>query len=136
MSKSAIYVVNTTNQTLISGQVINIGSVIRRFGQNINLNGENIAIQGGGYYDVDAEFIFTGTATSATATTITLLKDNVAVPGAFCEFTLAAGDVVTAGINALIREFGCCCDNYSNLSFIVSGGAVTMNNISIVVEKV
>jgi len=134
--KSAMYTANTTNQTLTAGSTVDLGSIIRRFGQNINLNGDDINVSGAGYYDINAEFVLTGTATSAATTTITLMKDGVGVQGATTSVSMAAGDVVTVGINALVREYGCCCDNNSNLSFLISGTGAIVNNASVVVEKV
>lgn len=133
MSKSAIYTVNSTDQILAAGSTIDLGSIIRRFGQNINLNGNNIVVSGAGYYNIDVQVTITGT-TAGTAT-ITLMKDNVAVQGANASYSLAVGDVTTIGINALIREYGCCCNNTSNLSLMISGIGATINNVAVVIEK-
>lgn len=134
MSKSAMYTSNTTTQALAVGEPISLGSVIRRFGPNIKLNGESISVNGGGYYVVDASF--TVTATTAGTVTITLLKDNVAVQGAVASASVAVGDVVTMSIDAIIREYGCCCDNNSVLTFVLGGTAESITNASVVVEKI
>lgn len=134
MGKSAIYTSNTTAQALAIGSAISPGSIIRRFGPNLNLSGESINVTGAGYYSIDASFVIT--ATNAGTVIITLVKDGVAVPGAIASASLAVGDVATISINALVREFGCCCDNNSNLNFVLSGAAETISNASIVIERV
>lgn len=134
MSKSAIYTSNTSTQALAVGSNVSLGTVIRRFGQNIRLDGDAIQITGGGYYVVDASF--TITATYPGTVTISLLKDNVAVQGAIASASVVAGDVVTVSIDALIREFGCCCDNNATLTFVIGGVAESITNASVVVEKI
>jgi len=134
MSKSAIYTSNNATQALALGSNIGLGNIIRRFGCNCNLNGDAINVNGAGYYDIDANFIINGT--NAGTATISLLKDGVLVPGAIASATIAVGDVATLGINALVREYGCCANNNSNLTFVLSGTAETISNASVVVEKV
>lgn len=134
MAKSAIYTTNTTSQAMAVGSAISPGTVIRRFGQNLTLVGDAINVNGAGYYSINASFILT--ATNAGTVSITLVKDGVAIPGAVASATLAVGDVATISINSLIREFGCCCDNNSNISFILSGTAETVSNVSIVAERI
>ena len=58
--------------------VIPLGSLIRRYGCDVALNGNAVNITGTGYYDVDASV--TVTSTAAGTVTITLYKDGVAVP--------------------------------------------------------
>lgn len=132
--KSAIYTANTSVQTLAVGSEIDLGNIIRRFGSNVNLNGDAININGSGYYDVSASFTITGT--NAGTVNIVLLKDGVAIPGAVASVVVAVGDVVTIPIKALVREFGCCYDNNSNLTFVLTGTAESITNASVVVERI
>jgi len=131
---SAIYTVNSSDQAVGVNGIISLGSTIRRFGKNINLVGNAINISGSGYFDVDASITITGT--NAGTVTVSLYKDGTAVSGAEASVSLTAGDVVTVPINALVREFGCCADNNSNLTFVLGGFAETINNISVVVERI
>lgn len=131
MSKSLIYTDNETNQVTAVGSTIALGNVIRRFGQNLKLNGNAINICGGGYYTVDANVTIVGT-TAGTAT-ISLVKDGVVY--ASRSATLAVGDTVVIPMDVVIREFGCCCDNNSNLTFVLEGTAQTISQISVVVVK-
>ena len=80
MSKSAIYTVNQSAQNVAVNGIINLGTIIRRFGPNLDLSGDAIMLNGAGYYDIDASITLAPTA--AGNVTITAYKDNVAIPGA------------------------------------------------------
>lgn len=130
--KSAIYTANSTATVTAVGSTIPFGSIIRRFGQNIDLSGTAINICGRGYYDVDISV--TANATAAGTVTVTLFKDGVAVPGATASATAsAAGDAVNLSIEALVREM--CCDSTSTLTLVLTGAAATVTNVAAVVEK-
>ena len=130
--KSAIYTANTTAAVTAVGSTIPFGSIIRRFGQNIDLSGTAINICGRGYYDVDISV--TANATAAGTVTVALFKDGVAVPGATASATVsAAGDTVNLSIEALVREM--CCDSTSTLTLVLTGAAATVTNVAAVVEK-
>lgn len=130
MSKSVLYASNTSNQTLSTGDVINFGSIVRKYGCNCNLSGGNVVVSGTGYYNMDT--IFTLTASAAGNAIITLYKDGVAIPGGIATFTMAAGDLCAVSIPAMIRQH-CCCD--ATITAVLTGIAGTMNNAAIVVEK-
>lgn len=133
MSKSAIYTANTTSQSILENGLINPGTVIRRFGCNIHMSGNAINITGTGYYDIDATFDVAPTEVGEV--TITVYKDGAVVPGATATETAAAGDTVNLNISALVREYCPCVDDSSNLTFVLTGGAATITNSAIVVEK-
>lgn len=82
--------------------VIPLGSLIRRYGCDVALNGNAVNITGAGYYDVDASV--TVTPAAAGTVTITLYKDGVAVPGATASETAAANGTVDLSIPALVRQ--------------------------------
>ena len=131
MSRAALYTVNATDQIVAAGGQISPGGIIRRFGCNADIVGGNITLNGSGYYEVSAQITLTGT--TAGNTTIELLKDGVAIPGAETELTLAVGVVDTIGINTIVRQM--CFDGASTLTFVLTGTAATVNNISTVVTK-
>ena len=135
MSKSAIYTVNTSSQTLAINGIINPGTVIRRFGCNCALSGNSIRIQGSGYYDIDASFTVAPTAVGTV--TITAFKDGVAIQGATASAaTSTAGNPVNLSLVGLTRENCSCCDDVSNITFVLSGSAATVTNSAIVIEKI
>lgn len=133
MSKSAIYTINTNAQALAVGNVIKLGSVQRRFGQNITLEGDGIRIKGAGYYRVNADVTVAGTTAGTVG--VSLFKDGVELPGASGGITVAAGATATIPIQALVREYGCCCNDNSVLTFVLTGTAETVNDINVIVEK-
>lgn len=67
--------------------------------------------------------------------TATLYKDGAPVQGATALATATAiGDIVTLPITALVR-LNCDCDT-ANLTIVISGQAVTAQNLALVVEKI
>ena len=134
MSRSAIYTVNQSVQDVAVDGVFNLGTVVRRFGPNLNLVGNSIQICGNGYYDIDASFTLTPAA--AGDLTVTAYVDNVAVPGGTATGTAAAaGDFVNLSIDAIVREGCYCCDGLSSLTFVLTGTAASSTNIAVKVEK-
>lgn len=139
---SAIYTSNTspTAITLTAGQptaTLPLGTVIRRFGRNIQLSGNGILVDGEGYYDVSASV--TLTPVTAGDYTVTLYQDGAAVPGASQTITAAAAAAIAFNIPALVR-LGCC-GSSATLALVISTTAalpadVTVNNVGIVVKKI
>lgn len=134
MSKSALYVANTSNQTVQVDGIITPGTIVRRYGPNIGLAGNAIQIAGAGYYEINASL--TAEATAAGEITITVYKDGVPLQGATAtETATAIGDFVNLSISAIVREFCSCCDGLSNLTFVLTDNDATITNIAITVEK-
>lgn len=141
MSKSAIYTANTSPATitLTTAQptaTLSLGTVIRRFGCNVQLSGNGILLDGQGYYDVDASVTITPVA--AGNYTVSLFADGVVVPGATQTVTAAAAATVNFNIPALVRLQ--CCDSSATLTLVLSTAAtlpatVTVNNVGVIVEK-
>ena len=139
--KSEIYVTNMSPVTLtLTAQqpsaTLELGTVRRRFGRNIQLSGNGILLEGEGYYKPDV----TVTITAATAGTYTvqLYQDGVAVPGATQSVTAAADGVISFSFPSLVRLQ--CCNSSSTLTLALATTAalpvtVTQNNVGIVVEK-
>lgn len=134
MSKSAIYMANTSAQNVAVNGVITLGTIIRRFGPNVGLSGNAIQIEGPGYYNIDASF--TVAPTAAGNVTITVFKDGVEIPGAIATgSTTTANNPINLSISSLVREFCECCEGPSNLTFVLSGTASAISNVAVVVEK-
>lgn len=74
--KSALYTAMQTPTEVAVNGVIPLGSLIRRYGCDITLNGNAANIVGNGYYDVDASI--TVAPTAAGTVTATLYKDGIA----------------------------------------------------------
>lgn len=131
MSRSAIYVANTASNALTVGSAIPLGNIVRRYGCNLGVVGDSIAVRGAGYYDIDAAFDILGTA--AGNVTITLYKDGMPITGAEATVTTAAATAYHVAIPALIKN-NCNCDE-SLITAILSGTAATITNVGVVVEK-
>lgn len=115
-----IYTANIAGAAaLTDGSTIPLGSIERRNGCAIDLNGDNILLRGTGYYEVGATFTFVPSV--AETVTIKLYKDGVEVPGAEAEVNTDAA--ATLPIMAIVRES--CCASTGQLSFRVSTSIAT-----------
>ena len=131
--KSAIYTANTGTQAATVGSTLMLGSVIRRFGCSVNLNGNGINLKEAGYYDVKASI--TAAPTAIGTVTATLFRNGVAVPGATASAAVStANNPVALPITALVREN--CCGDDSTLTLVLTGTAANVTNVAVVVEKV
>ena len=133
MSKSLIQTVNQSTQSVANNSIIELGSVIRRFGCNCRLNGNAIEVSGEGYYKVDANITLAPTA--AGNVTVALYRNGVPLTGATATGSVStAGNPVTLPIQTTIRE-GCCCDGGTALTLVLVSGASTVSNVAMRVEK-
>jgi len=130
--KSALYAAMQTPTAVAVDGVIPLGSLIRRYGCDVALNGNAVNITGAGYYDVDASI--TVAPTAAGTVTVTLYKDGVAIPGATASETAAANGTVDLSIPALVRQV--CCEAGSALTLVLTGAAATVNNVALRVQRI
>ena len=130
--KSALYAAMQTPSAVAVGGVIPLGSLIRRYGCDVSLNGNAVNITGAGYYDVDASLTVAPAAVGTV--TVTLYKDGVAVPGATASATAAANGTVDLSIPALVRQV--CCAEGSALTLVLAGAAATVNNVALRVQRI
>ena len=130
--KSLLYTAMNTPTAVTVNGTIPLGTIIRRYGCNCNLNGNGVTVEGAGYYDITASA--TVTPDAAGAVTMQLLQDGVAVPGAVASATVAAAaTAVNLAFPAAIR-LGCCSTG-STLTLVLTGAASTVNNVALRVEK-
>lgn len=130
MSKSAIYTVNAAPTAVAAGDIVPLGKTVRRFGQDIWLDGNGITTACGGYYLVSVSA--TVAPTAAGAVTITGQKDGVAIIGATATSTAAAAATTDLAFTTLVRN--ACCDS-SILSFVFTGAAATVSNFAVSIVK-
>lgn len=129
--KSAIYTVNSVQQPYAANSQIPFGTVVRRFGNNCQLDGPSIALNGGGYYGIDISLSIAPTA--AGEITAQVYSNGVPVPGALATNTAAnAGDVVSLPITGMVRNCGQCAVSTLSL-FITAAGTPT--NFATKVDK-
>lgn len=130
--KFALYAVMQTPTAVAVDGVIPLGSLIRRYGCDVTLNGNAVNITGAGYYDVDASV--TVALAAAGTVTATLFKDGVAVPGATASASGAAGAPVVLAFPALVRQ--ACCASGTALTLVLTGAAATVNNVAMRVQRI
>lgn len=130
--KSALYTALQTPTAVAVDGVIPLGSLIRRYGCDISLNGNAVNLSGAGYYDVDASV--TVAPTAAGTVTATLVKDGVAIPGATASAAAAAGAPTVLSFPALVRQ--ACCTAGSALTLVLTGAAATVNNVALRVQRI
>ena len=136
MSRSAIYTINSSVQTVPLNGIIDPGTVIRRFGCNLFLSGNGIREVGEGYYEYN--ITVTAAPSAVGVVTITAYKDGVAIPGATASETVAAADdLVNLSLDFILREpCNCCEDGGSSITFVLTGTASNINNIAITAVKI
>lgn len=133
MSKSLIQTVNQSSQVVAANSIIDLGSVIRRFGCNLRLNGNAIEVDGAGYYTIDCNVTLAPTV--AGNVTVALYKNGVPLTGATATGSVStAGNPITLPIQTTIRE-GCACDGGTSLTVVLVSGASTISNVATRVEK-
>lgn len=132
MSKSAIYTVLATDTPIVTDGIVPLGAIVRRFGCNVNLDGNAITLLGKGYFKITASL--TVSPTAAGDAIITAQKNGAEITGATASgAATAAGDPVNLSIVALVRNL---CDCDSSLITLLYGGAdATLNNVALTVEK-
>lgn len=132
MSKSMITTVNSLAQTVTAGNIIPLGTTVRRFGCNCRQDGNTIANTGKGYYTV----LVSVTATPAAAGTITVTakNDGVDIIGATGSATVAAANTsVNISLIGTIRNYSDC--ETSSLSIVLTGADAVINNMTVKVIK-
>ena len=131
---SAIHTVNATNSAVstTAGTFVQVpfGSVIRRFGKNLALDGGSIICCNPGYFDIDASVGVTPTA--AGPITAQIRQDGVPVPGLTQTVTGTASSATAIPLSGLVRNCGCDCNSVLTLWV---NAPCTVANVSTVVEK-
>lgn len=132
--KSEIYVVNSTNGTVTTdaGTFVQIpfGSVVRRYGQSLGLDGSSILCCSRGYFDIKTSLTFTPTA--AGPVTLQIWQDGRPLQGATATQQGTAGNPINLSFPSVARN--CAYDCNSNLTaWIDAPGNIV--NFSTVVEK-
>lgn len=129
---SALCTANTSKPVLAADAMVPFGSIVRRFGRNVKLEGSSVVLCGSGYYDVEASIVLSPTA--AGDISVQLYQDGMPIQGAYAAGSAAAaGDFVPLGISTLLRNCGRDCNS---VMYIVVDADATLENLSVVVEKV
>lgn len=132
MSRSLIQTASQSSAALDVGSVIPLGSVVRRYGCNCQLNGNSIEVNGEGYYKI------TGTVTLQPTevgnVSVAVYENGVIVPGTTVTGSVSAIDnSVTLPIVGTIRES--CCSNPGELTLVLTENGSSGSSVSLRVEK-
>lgn len=131
MSKALIQTVNAGPQAVEEMGVIGLGTTTRRFGCNLRQSGDAIECAGCGYYTVTATV--TAAPAAAGVVTVEMYQNGVAVPGAIASATVATADSpVTLPLVGSIRL---ACEETATLTFVLTEGSGTVENIAVRVQK-
>lgn len=132
MAKALIQTVNAGPQTVAEMGVIGLGSTVRRFGCNLRQVGDAIECAGCGYYTVTASVVVAPEA--AGVVSVEMFQNGANVSGAVGSAAVAtAGNPATLPLVASIRLS---CEETSTLTFVLTEGSGTVENIAVRVRKV
>lgn len=133
------YYVSTSSSSVAVGQNLPISATVRQFGRNISMINNAVVLSGGcgcansagvAFYDVDASVSLV--AGAAGVLTVSLYQDGAAVPGATASTTVASGATANLDISAAVKTLN---NVNSTLTLVVSGVAVTTQNVAIRVAR-
>lgn len=138
MSKAFAFIANNTSQTITGGGVVNPGTAQHGFGKSgcgcncgyiIQVNGNNINLREGGYYNIDV-----GTTVSATAAgnvTLSLYQDGALVAQG-SETIAVANDPASISFPAGVKVN---CSSVLTLVVTSTAGDPIVTNVYTTVEK-
>ena len=125
---------NNTNYVAGPDATIPFGTIVRRFGRNVNLDGSSIVCCGSGYYKANVSVTLTPEAAGTIG--VALLADGAQV--AYAQGTGAAGTPLNLSLTAYVRQ-RCCGATSLSLQLLteadVTTGA-TVNACPCTVEKI
>lgn len=132
MSKSLIQFASKSSLNLAAGDVIPLGSVVRRYGCNCRQNNNSAEIEGMGYYKINGTVTLYPTETGDVS--VAVYENGVVVPGTTVTGTVAAiSNAITLPIVGTVRET--CCESPSQLTLVISGNGSSGSAVSLRVEK-
>lgn len=134
--KSSLRAYNTATQSIGNATFSNIGY---QSGVSINLTAgsDTIYLKNPGLYYITAD-VDLSNSTAATASTVQMYVNGVALAGALTEATIiTAGDVEPGSIAAVVPVGSqYCCSQGIPITFVISGTTATVQNINVVAIKI
>ena len=132
MANSLIMVGTTTSSAVLGNGIIPLNSILRRRGQVLTSNSDNIFLNRPGYYRVNASITFT--SASVGEVTIVAQKDNTNIPTltASTSIETATTQVATLNVGGIVRVM--CGEGYASLSLVNSGIPITISNVELDAE--
>lgn len=139
MSKAYAFIANSTSQTITGGGVVNPGIAQHGFGKTscgcsceyiVQVNGNNINLKEGGYYDI--EIGATVSATAAGNITLSLYQDGALIAQG-SETISAASDPASISFPAGVKVN---CNSVLTLVATSTAGDLIVTNVYTTVTKV
>ena len=131
MSTSLLYTYNGIAQTVPATDTqLSLGTIIRRYGKCIDLNGTSINITGPGYYKITV--IVNSTLTAAGSAAYKLSANNVQLASSIVT-TTGAAEAQSVPLQAVVRIK--CCGDTESITLSATGAASTVDAVSVIVEK-
>lgn len=132
MSSSAIYTVNQTGTSLTANSQIPVGGVVRRYGRNLKVSGNDVIMCCKGYYHVAVSAVLLPDA--AGDVSILGYVNGSPYTGAINTGKAAtAGDPVSLNLNFTVRLKEC---EGVPLQLRLGDEAATVSNVAMTVEKI
>ena len=104
MSKSLIYLTNTTSNTVSAGSAVPLGSITRKYGNGYTAGSNSVYIAVPGYYQVDFNGTYTGTAGNVK---VNVNQNGTALASATGTVGTASTEYHNAEINTVARVYCC-----------------------------
>lgn len=138
MTKAYLFASNATTQTLTGGGSVDLGNPVHGFGQTccqktIDVNGDNITLREGGYYDFD----ITATVSASDVADVTIVPyvNGTPIAGVSSAETIAAANdqaAVAVTFGVLVPR---CSTAIVTLVATASAGNAIVTNVATTVEK-
>lgn len=130
--KSLLYTVLSTDTPVAAGGIVPLGTITRRYGTAIRVDGSTITLTEPGYYYISVND--TVRPGAATPLSLTVLENGAPLAGAVTTVTPAAiGDDTPMQISGAVSRVYChCCKNLT----VTLSAAGNVTNAAIVVVKV
>lgn len=137
MSKSALFAVNTTQQTLTGGGSVDLGNPVHGFGQTccqktIDVSGNNLTLRDAGMYGI----VISATVTDSAAATVTLqaYQDGVVIGSPQAVNIAAANDAASATV-VIGPRVACNSNSIITLVATTDAGNVIIGGVSTLAFK-
>lgn len=131
---SAIYTASTSPEDLQANAQIPFGSIVRRFGKNIDLEGSDMILHGNGYYKCDCSVTLEPAAAGNVSAQLYL--NGEPYPGAIVTGYAAAGNPVPLSFSVIVRVYGCkCVTDTASLAVRLGDEPATKQNMAFTAMK-
>lgn len=131
---STIYMITTTNESVLTNGIIPLTTIARRITPCIETGNDTILLPKPGYIKVTGTITFTAPSTGNA--TIVLKKNNEEVPGITATESVATANTEyhTVSVSGLIRVTNF--EGPVSLSLVNTGVEITTHNVSLIAEYI